>query len=331
MRQNSIKFLNVDKRLLSQTFTYDSENPVKIGNTIHSTYDDCESSRVPLHGKFGEFEFFVTKVMDHTDQRVIMVFKKDNWSAHQWATVEGWNIGLKQLLELIHEYPSETPDTKYIIESDNSIRQVSAARVHRDFTWHAPDRFYTSESDTFGTISAVGGEFLIMEGGFVLSRQNSDFWVESVMESDPDGLVFAEHPYFIGKHKNTKAVFKYSDEMNKWYEYEQEDFIDLDLALEQINKKINSDFCDKIELEEVQNSIVGLALTVEDSYAVGNCKVGTEEFILQHKLQLEDGTYQIQITDENSDFIWNIATQNSQFMRVLKHKVLQLKTIVEEV
>lgn len=318
----SYKFTNTNKSIQSKGLLFDSNNSFKLGNYVFPTYDPCESATVPLTG---------TISLDDDEEVEFMAASDGNWITLVVQRGIYWyqfcRRDLKECLSDASEISNYGEPLETMVcyaytgfGSERFLRKVRMYQVPRIFTWKDINPFILETLETLDIEGAIfNTDFIRLANGKILCRQNNEMYQEAVVEQGSDGEVIATMPQWLFRHRPVFCLFKETE--NGVYEYEQGGLIfDIEEARRAIGEKIFYDNEKNISIEQVYNALLGMVLTVEDSYAVGNCRTGTESFIDRHGIKLKDG--QLVVNEKNRDDLWEIALNERQFMRVLKKKTL---------
>lgn len=166
-------------------------------------------------------------------------------------------------------------------------------------------------------------ELLLLEGYFLLGRENiyyrknNDEYI-TIFESGIETFLYNEKEYKIANIFDKYCLFTSFE--TEYYGYEFSSAIGLNNAIESIERKIKANLLKKVDLREAIEKLVNnnTVLTVEDSYAVGNCEIGTNLFIEKHF----NGKNTLPLKEETKEYILKLAKENNSFARVLKNKSL---------
>ncbi len=325
------KFTNTTASHKAAGLTWDKYNPFKSGNTIYPTYNAGESSRVPLKGVIYvngyEFPFMAANSSDSDLGLIMILINAANHGARpDWIMT--WGRDLKTALEDVERTMSDIETAPSIakrtvfVERDNQLIETRIASVPRIFTWDSFDEFVVSEGENITLEGSLcSGTFIRTVDGRYFARQNNDWWIETREIENIGNETMVSTPEFLHRHKKVSALFAETE--HGWYEYEcgYDTYFPIQEAREAINRKIAADIAELTTLDETYAALEGMRLTIQDSLVVGNCPTGTNRFIEDHRLQLIDGEFIVDST--NKDYVWNLALENQQFMRVLKNKVIK--------
>lgn len=303
---------------VSRKMVWDKTIPILKGNSVASYYSACESSHVPIHFNCGNYTYIVGK--GYTYRTGLCSNKADivqKMSAPNWRAIKNDEMDLKTILGL-------DPDTWDYLGSKNTfvlagdkIQEFEVMYFDREVTWHF-GIIPISEMLKEETVLLAEGKFIFTENNCYYRKNNDEYyqvWNFSV-ESFQDDLI-----YRVAQFKEDYCVFTCMDGICYGYEFSSDN--GLSEAIEGISKKIEANLLAHTSLEEAVEFLIenAIELTIEDSYAVGNCKSGTADFI---KRYFEDKKFLV-INEENKIFILKLAQENNLFSNVLKNKYIANK------
>lgn len=309
-------FTNTSDRLRSEGIKWDSKNPFTLGNMIYPTYDAGMSSNQPLLGVIGwdEYPFMACNLQGG----VFMIVNISKEAMPKWVSM--WEQDLKECIKRAENFSdwNELTHKTVWVKKELTLVKTVIVKVPRIFTWNSFKSFIVSEENSISLEDACHNtKFIRTADGKYFAKQNTDWYVETNNFEVKENEIMVAMPYHIERYDMAKCLFVITEQ--GVYEYEMDVRFDYQYAKQQINQKIKSDHENRITNKKVYENLEGLTLTVEDSYSVGNCEIGTYNFILRHKIELVDRKFHI--TSDNKERVWNIALREPQFMRVLKSKV----------
>lgn len=297
----------------SKKMRWDSNLPFVRGNYLSSYYSACQSSRVPIHFNCNNFTYIVgrervyrTTICENKEEVVEKMKCEECW---EYSYI--YNENLKDLISQDNWEILETRTT--YVKKEIHIQEVEVLNFDREVTWH------------FGVVP-VGkcfyeDEILLSEGDFVFTetevfhRKNNDEYLK-IFDHMVEEFEYEGQVYRVVEFKGKFCLFTQLEEKAYGYEFNEE--LWLPEALEYIGKKAKYDKINNTSLEEAVDWLVQsrVELTVKDSYAVGNCKPGTQAFIEKHF----NGKECLTIDEKSKPFILKLAQENRLFSNVLKKK-----------